>query len=52
MRKEGVAMSHPQDMSEALEKVAAKIGESENLDGIVRDGNGNTVGHYLLGDTA
>lgn len=45
------AMSEPEHVAEALADVAEAIRDGGGwLEGTIRDGNGNTVGRYLLGD--
>lgn len=43
-------MASPQDVADALARVAAEVGETGRWEDLIRDENGNTVGRYLLSD--
>lgn len=44
------AMSTAADVADALARIAAEVGETGSWEGRIADGNGNTVGRYLLGE--
>lgn len=46
------AMNTAADVADALVRAAAMVGETGSWEGSIADGNGNTVGRYLLGEAS
>lgn len=40
------AMRTPGDLAQALYRVAKEVAQTGEMEGVIMDNNGNTVGHY------